>query len=67
MKTLNFDAKLRQAIKDLSEKLVTDISEGKMTQVVAGDGCGGVCKVTCSWYCRPDIVTSEIEMDPPIG
>ncbi|MDQ1353627.1 MAG: hypothetical protein QG657_3933 [Acidobacteriota bacterium] len=63
MKKLTINAELRNGLKNLREKLGPTIPDDTMAQLVAG-GCGGVCKITCSWWCRADIVSEEIGQDP---
>jgi hypothetical protein len=60
---IKFDVELRDSLKRLRESLGTHISDAKMTKIFA-DGCGEQCKVTCAWYCRSDIVTEEIVVEP---
>jgi hypothetical protein len=66
MKKIRFNPELKGSLKDLREKLGPSVSDENMVEVVAG-GCGGVCKITCSWYCREDIVTEEMEIEEPSG
>lgn len=61
---IKFDVELRDSLKRLRESLGTHISDAKMTKIFAGGGCGEQCKNTCAWYCREDIVTEEIVIDP---
>jgi hypothetical protein len=59
MGKLTFNAELRDRLRNLRESLVTTIPGDSMSQVIGG-GCGGTCQITCSWYCRADIVSEEI-------
>jgi len=43
---------LTNSLKDLLVKVGTGIPEKNLSKVIAGDGCGAVCKITCSWHCR---------------
>jgi hypothetical protein len=64
MKKIKFSVELRDSLKKIRERLGNQISDAKMTQIFAGGGCGEQCKITCAWYCRPDIVSEEIVVLP---
>lgn len=50
---LKFDEGLIQKLKDL-DKMLRDINldGSELGEVFAGDGCGGVCRYSCSNYCH---------------
>lgn len=52
---LNFNVSVIQKLKDL-EELLRDINldGSEMGEVFAGDGCGGVCRYSCSNYCHEE-------------
>jgi len=64
MKKIIFTSQLTTSLKDLLESVSQGIPEEKLSKVVAGDGCGGICRFTCSWNCRqaPD---QNITTGPP--
>lgn len=39
--------KMRDIFTELS------LNNEHLSKVIAGDGCGGICRFTCSWFCRP--------------
>lgn len=51
MKKLTIDGETLNFLRDLREKLGRVIPGEKMSKIVGG--CGGVCKVTCSYWCSP--------------
>jgi len=64
MKKIKFDVELKEFLRKLQERLGNHIPDAKMKGIFAGGGCGEQCKITCAWWCRPDIVSSEIAIDP---
>ena len=64
MKKITFDDDLKDHLKILREKLGIIISNEKMEHVSGSDGCGGICKFTCSYHCS-DEPSEEITMIEP--
>jgi len=64
MKKIIFDDELRNSLKNLREKLGPVMTDESKSQI-AGGACGGLCKITCSYHCRADILSSEITSVEP--
>ena len=54
MKKIRFDNDQRRYLIDLRKKLGPALSDKNMTKIGAA-GCGGVCYITCSYWCRSDV------------
>ena len=64
MKKIIFNQELKNNLKDLRKDLGFVISDRSMDKIFAGDGCGGICKYSCSYYCREDYEGQEIVIIP---
>jgi hypothetical protein len=51
-KKLVIDEKLKLRLEEM-DKILTELCPDDEEEVRGGDGCGGVCRFTCSTYCRP--------------
>jgi hypothetical protein len=67
MKKIRFSNDLKRSLMDLRAKLGPEISNDIMANSLGKDGCGGICKFTCSYWCKPigaGQTTGEIPMEP---
>ena len=53
MRKITFNDDLKESLKELRTKLGPGMSKEMMANSLGTDGCGGVCKFTCSYWCSP--------------